>query len=146
MITITNVDEDYLKHYSEDSFWKKVLKYGRKAGVKVTYVTLLLFYTAKKPTTPLKAKTTIFGALGYFILPIDLIPDFTPVVGYSDDLGALIAALLIVAAYIDTETKQLAKNKIVDWFGENALEDVNSIDKDIEKKRQKDDDNESNEH
>lgn len=138
MINITNVDENYSKHFSEDGFWKKVLKYGKKAGVKVTYATLLLFYTAKKPTTPLKAKTTIFGALGYFILPIDLIPDFTPVIGYTDDLSALLVALLIVAAYIDSETKQLAKDKIVDWFGENALEDVNSIDKDIEKKRQKD--------
>ena len=144
MITITNVDEGYSEHYSEDGFWKKVLQYGKKAGVKVTYAVLLLFYTAQKPTTPLKAKTTIFAALGYFIFPIDLIPDLTPVVGYADDLSAVLAALLIVAAYIDNETKQLAKNKIVDWFGENALKDIESIDKDIEKKRQKDKDNESN--
>lgn len=140
MITITNLDEDFSRHYSEDGFWKKVLQYGKKAGVKVTYAALLLFYTAQKPTTPLKAKTTIFGALGYFILPIDLIPDLTPAVGYADDLTAVITALLIVAAYIDSETKQQAKNKIVDWFGQNALEDVESIDKDIEKKRQKDKD------
>ncbi|MHA6261520.1 YkvA family protein [Sporosarcina sp. CAU 1771] len=141
MITITNIDEDYSEQYTEDSFWRKVLKYGKKAGVKVTYAALLLFYTAQKPTIPLKAKGTIFGALGYFISPIDFIPDITPGVGYADDLIVLITALLIVAAYIDTETKQLAKNKIVDWFGKNALKAVESIDKDIEKKRHKNEDN-----
>ncbi|PEO50494.1 hypothetical protein CN563_02685 [Bacillus sp. AFS026049] len=49
-------------------------KFGKKAGVKVVYVALLLFYTLQKPTTPVWAKTVIVGALGYFILPIDLIP------------------------------------------------------------------------
>ncbi|MBT2605311.1 DUF1232 domain-containing protein [Bacillus sp. ISL-53] len=63
----------YSDNFSEDSFWKKIKKIGKKAGVKVVYVALLLFYTLQKPTTPVWAKTVIIGALGYFILPIDLI-------------------------------------------------------------------------
>ncbi|WP_348539782.1 YkvA family protein [Sporosarcina trichiuri] len=132
---MTEVQDDYSQHYSDSKFWHKLKKFGKKAGVKVAYAALLLFYTAKKPTTPKKAKASIFGALGYFILPLDIIPDFTPIAGYSDDLSVLLVALLTVAAYIDAESKQEAKDKLVNWFGESVLEDVSVMDKDLEKKR-----------
>lgn len=132
-------NEQYSEHYSEEKFWDKILKYAKKAGVKVTYAALLLFYTLKKPTTPFKAKSVIIGALGYFILPVDLIPDFAPVIGYTDDLGVIIGALIVVAAYIDSESKQQAKDKIVDWFGQDALDETVSVDKDIDKKRKEED-------
>ncbi|MCG7344027.1 DUF1232 domain-containing protein [Sporosarcina sp. ACRSL] len=136
---MTNNDEheQYAEHYSEKKFWNKVLKYAKKAGVKVTYAALLLFYTLQKPTTPIKAKSIIIGALGYFILPLDLIPDVAPVVGYVDDLGVIIGALVVVAAHIDNESKQKAKGKIVEWFGEGALEETASVDKDIDKNQEK---------
>ncbi|WP_233190393.1 MULTISPECIES: YkvA family protein [unclassified Sporosarcina] len=126
-------NEDYSKRFSEEKFWDKILKFGKQAGVKLTYGALLLFYTFKKPTVPKKVKSTILGALGYFILPLDFIPDFTPIVGYSDDLAIVVGALLVVATYIDANTKQLAKNKVVDWFGENAVNDTDSLDDEMEK-------------
>ncbi|WP_081657937.1 YkvA family protein [Sporosarcina ureae] len=130
---LVNNNEDYSSHFSEEKFWDKILKFGKQAGVKLTYGALLLFYTFKKPTVPKKVKSTILGALGYFILPVDLIPDFTPIVGYSDDLAIVVGALLVVATYIDAETKQLAKNKVTDWFGENAIKDTDSLDGEVEK-------------
>ncbi|WP_211605080.1 YkvA family protein [Vreelandella arcis] len=50
------------------------------------------------------AKTTIYGALGYFISPVDAIPDLAPIVGYADDIGVLAGALAMVAAHIKGST------------------------------------------
>ncbi|KAB7668448.1 YkvA family protein [Bacillus sp. B1-b2] len=117
------------KHYSEDKFWTKLKKFGKKAGSSVVYAVLLLYYTLQKPEVPKKAKATIIGALGYFILPIDLIPDFAVGIGFTDDLGALGIALIQVAIYIDDEIKMKAKNKLAEWFGNNV--DTSLIDKKI---------------
>jgi uncharacterized membrane protein YkvA (DUF1232 family) len=74
------------------------------------------------------AKTVIMRALAYFISPIDAIPDLVPVAGFSDDLGSLAAALGIVAVYINDDIKQKAKIKLVEWFGEDCLDDLEDID------------------
>ena len=66
--------------------------------------------------TPGWAKTIIVGALGYFVLPTDAIPDLVPVAGYTDDLGTIGTALAIVAAHIKQEHKDKAKEKIDIWF------------------------------
>lgn len=119
------MEDKYDGSYSEDSFFDKIKECAKKAGVKVIYMGLILFYTLQKPSTPVWAKTVIIGALGYFIVPLDAIPDFTPVVGYGDDLGALAAAIGTVAMHIDSDVKQNAKVKLKDWFGdidENELE------------------------
>ena len=72
---------------------------------------------AQDEKTPLWAKTTIYGSLGYFISPIDAIPDITPIAGYSDDLGVLVLALSTVATYINDDVKNAASKKMIDWFG-----------------------------
>ncbi|RNM19035.1 DUF1232 domain-containing protein, partial [Dickeya undicola] len=69
-----------------------------------------------RPDTPIWAKTTIYASLAYFVLPIDAIPDAIPVVGYTDDLAVLATALATVSMYIDEKVKQLAAQKISDWF------------------------------
>lgn len=112
------MNQKYEKHYSEESFFNKIIRYAKSAGIKVIYVALLLYYTLKKPSTPPWAKTAIIGALGYFIFPIDLIPDILPGVGYVDDLSVMAAALATVAAYIDDEVREQAKEKLKDWFGD----------------------------
>lgn len=107
-------------NFSEEKFWGKLMKYGKKAGSSVVYAVLLLYYTLQKPEIPKKVKVVIIGALGYFILPIDAIPDFAVGLGYTDDLGAIGFALIQVAMYIDQEVKQKAKEKLADWFGQNV--------------------------
>lgn len=114
------------KNYSDDKFWEKLKKFAKKAGSSVVYAVLLLYYTLQKPQVPAKAKAIIIGALGYFILPFDLIPDIAVGLGYTDDLGALGIALLQVAMYIDDDIKQKAKEKLKDWFGETV--DTSDID------------------
>jgi len=72
----------------------------------------------QKPEVPLKVKATIAGALGYFNLPLDLIPDIAAGVGYVDDLSVVTAALIQVAMYMDEDIKKQAKKKLADWFWE----------------------------
>jgi uncharacterized membrane protein YkvA (DUF1232 family) len=114
------------KYFSDRKFWDKLKKYGKKAGSSVVYAVLLLYYLMQKPDVPAKSKAIVVGALGYFILPLDLIPDIAVGVGYGDDLGVLGYALLQVAMYIDNEVKEQAKTKLKDWFGENV--DTSDID------------------
>lgn len=108
----------YESEYSDDNFWNKIKDVFQKAGVKVIYQSLKLYYAYKREETPLMAKTTIIGALGYFIAPIDVILDVTPVVGYSDDLAVLATALVVVAVHIDANVKKNAENKLNEWFGD----------------------------
>ena len=61
--------QKYEKHYDDNAFWEKLQKFARKAGIKVTYAALLLYYVLKSPTTSGKDRAKIIGALGYFILP-----------------------------------------------------------------------------
>ncbi len=115
----TNVDnmEKYQKHYSEKGFWKKLGRTAKKAGSKVVYNALLLFYVLKDEHTPLKSKGIIIGALGYFILPIDLIPDLLPIAGFSDDLTALTAVVMAVSTSVTPEIKQQAEKKTAELMG-----------------------------
>lgn len=103
--------------YSEDSFWEKVKNFALTAGKEVIEKALTLYYTAQEENVPVWAKTVIYGTLAYFISPIDAIPDITPLIGYSDDLGALAIAIATVSAYIDDNAKEKAKTKLNDWFG-----------------------------
>lgn len=104
--------------YSDESFWEKVKRYALAAGSEVVEKALWLYYAAQKPETPIWAKSIIYGALAYFISPVDAIPDALPLVGYADDLGALAAAVGMVAAHITAEVKEQAKKKMRDWFGD----------------------------
>ncbi len=106
------------EQFTETGFWNKIKHFGRQAGREVVERALWLYYAAQKPNTPAWAKTVIFGALAYFITPLDAIPDLTPLGGFSDDLGALAAALTMVSLYIDDGVKSLAAQKISQWFGD----------------------------
>ena len=108
--------ENYAEEYSEVKYWDKLKLFAKTVGMEIVEKTLWLYYAAQKPETPMWAKTVIYSALGYFVLPTDLIPDMIPAVGFSDDLGALTIAIASVAAYIDGNVKAQAKQKLLDWF------------------------------
>lgn len=108
----------YKGNYSESRLWDKIGKVAQKAGVKVVYAALLLFYVATDKNVPVEDKAKIFGALGYFILPFDLIPDAIPVAGYTDDLAALFWALHAVWSNVTPSIEAKAKQKLKEWFGQ----------------------------
>ena len=104
-------------YFSESAFWAKLKRFAKKAGKKVVYYTLLLYYAFVSPKTQGWAKTVIIGALAYFICPIDINPDFIPVIGFLDDLAILAATLKAVEVCITSDVRARAKAKLGDWFG-----------------------------
>lgn len=113
----TETIKQYQDKYSESGFWDKIRTVARRAGINVIYCALLLYYVLKSPRVSWEQKSIILGALGYFILPIDLIPDFIPIAGFTDDLSALITAYAAVKSCITPEIREQAKEKIFEWFG-----------------------------
>ena len=107
----------YEEEYSEASFWAKLAKFALAAGRSLVEQALTLYYTLLDPETPKWAKGVIVSALGYFIFPLDAIPDLTPLVGYADDVGAIAAAFGFVAAHISPETRERARRQTEVWFG-----------------------------
>jgi uncharacterized membrane protein YkvA (DUF1232 family) len=128
------VSNDYSKAFSDTSLFDKIIKNAQKAGISVVYAGLLLFYTLKKPSIPGWARATIISSLGYFISPIDAIPDLAPVIGYTDDLGVLIVALATVAIFIDEEVKKKSKEKLKGWFRDYNDSAVKDIDDKVNKR------------
>ncbi len=121
--------EKYQNEYSESAFWSKIKKAAKKAGLGAVYVAMILYYELRDPAVGSKEKAILLGALGYFILPIDLVPDFFPMAGYVDDVAALLAAYSYIKGHLSDSVKQQAQDKMREWFGEV---DFDKIDPDTE--------------
>lgn len=94
-------DHEEQNKYVAEGFWAKVKKYASK--VPFAKEVLTLYYCSIDPETPLKAKVTAVGALAYWIMPIDLIPDFIPIVGFVDDATAIFIAYKAISGQITDE-------------------------------------------
>ena len=108
---------DYAGKFSEQGFWSKVRKVASKVGGKILEPALKLYYAAGDKDTPVWAKSVIIGALGYFISPVDLIPDVIPILGYADDATVIAGAIATVAAHIKEEHTRKAKETCRQWLG-----------------------------
>lgn len=106
-LQITNTK--YANSFSDSSFKKKIAKSAQKAGVKVVYTAYLLWLVLKSDTTSIKEKTLILIALGYFIAPLDLLPDVIPG-GFVDDLAAILFALKRIEPNLTLDIINTAKN------------------------------------
>ncbi len=110
----------YARQYEQSRFRRKVAGVARVAGRGVIERALRFWYALRSSSLPWRDKIIIYGALGYFIMPIDVIPDFIPVLGFTDDLGVLIASLAAVAHHITPEVKRLASEKAGRLFGTDS--------------------------
>lgn len=109
-------NDNYEKYFSEKSLKEKISNVAIRAGSEVIKKVLILYYCFLDPDTPKQSKAMILGSLGYFILPLDAIPDVTPVLGFSDDLGALAIAFATVLAHIKPIHKEHAQQKLESIF------------------------------
>jgi uncharacterized membrane protein YkvA (DUF1232 family) len=82
-------------------FWPKMKRVASK--VPFARDAAAAYYCAMDRETPFRAKGILFAALGYFILPIDVVPDIFAVVGFTDDIAVLTAALAMIRAHIKME-------------------------------------------
>ena len=106
--------------FDERGFWARLRRVGARAGREVVEKALWLYYAAQAPATPAWARSVIYGALAYLVLPADAIPDALPAVGFSDDLGVLAAAVTTVTLFIDAEVRRKATATLERWFGRTA--------------------------
>lgn len=110
--------------YSDHKFWGKLSRVASKAGVKLVYMVLVLYFILKSPDISARDKGLIYGALGYFILPLDLIPDAIPAAGFTDDIAAITALFLTIRCNITPEIDAKAKKKLAKWFPKYTEEDI----------------------
>nr|WP_245445896.1 YkvA family protein [Rhizobium album] len=72
------------------------------------------FYCAIDPQTPTRVRGILLAALGYFIMPADLVPDILAVVGFSDDIAVLSTALAMIRGHIHERHYQSADRALAD--------------------------------
>lgn len=113
------IDEQMMKVVIKELF-AKIKKVLIKAGLELTYKVLQLWYVLQKPEVPYPIKATIVGALMYFILPVDSIPDFLPG-GFVDDMAAIAFALSMATLYVDEEVNEKARKKLIEFLAQVVL-------------------------
>ena len=103
--------------YSGPRLWAKLRKASKVLGRNAVLTVLTLYHCLRDSDTPTWARGVIVGALGYLILPADLVPDIIPGAGYGDDWAALVGALGTVAAYVKDIHKVKAAAQTEKLFG-----------------------------
>ncbi len=91
----------------EKGFWKKFLKLARR--IPFAEDLAAAYFCALDPATPARVKAMLLGALAYFVLPFDAIPDFLAGLGYTDDAAVLAAAIGLVARHIGETHRRQAR-------------------------------------
>ena len=114
--------QKYGTYYSDNRFWKKVERVAKKVGATVLLPVFTLYYMLQDDKVSLQHKAYIVGALGYFILPIDLIPDgILPVIGFTDDIAVMTLVLKLVKDSITPEIKARAIARVSEIIGKDNL-------------------------
>jgi uncharacterized membrane protein YkvA (DUF1232 family) len=95
---------------TEEGFWRKLRRYAGR----IPFVDELLaaYYCAVDPATPLRVKAVLYGALAYFVLPVDLIPDWIAGIGFTDDAAVLALAVRSILPHIKDHHRDAARSAI----------------------------------
>ena len=117
----------YANKFSQSEFAEKIARIAKRAGAKLVYAALILYYTLQSDKVSKSDKAIIIGALGYMISPLDVIPDAIPIAGLTDDLAVLLYVLKKVWTGIDPEIVEQAKSKLSRWFDEDEIAEIGDI-------------------
>ena len=117
----------YANKFSQSDFVEKISRVAKRAGSKLVYAALVLYYTLQSDKISVKNKAIIIGALGYLISPLDVVPDAIPIVGLGDDLAVLIYVLKMVWTDVDPSIKDRAKEKLSKWFDEDEISEIDNL-------------------
>ena len=98
----------------ESGMWAHIKKYAKKAGIELIKNVLILYYAW--PEVSMADKAIIVGAITYFISPLDVIPDAFPVVGFTDDIGVVSAAVARIRLTCSQVAITKAEEKCKEWF------------------------------
>ena len=118
---------NYANKFSQSDFVDKIASIAKRAGAKLVYAALILYYTLQSDKISTANKAMIIGALGYMISPLDVIPDAIPIAGLTDDLAVLLFVLKKVWTDVDPEIQQKAKDRLSKWFDEDEIEEIKDL-------------------
>ena len=121
---------DFMKYsnkFTQKDFVEKISRIAKRAGSKLVYAALILYYTLQSDKVSKADKAIIIGALGYMISPLDVIPDAIPIAGLTDDLAVLLYVLKKVWTGIDPEIIAKAKEKLSKWFDEEEINEIQHL-------------------
>lgn len=93
-----------------DGFWRKLLKVAGR--VPFAEEAAAAWFCARDPETPTRVRAMLLAALAYFVTPVDLIPDFVAVFGFTDDATVLMAALGLVSSYMKPRHRKAARQAL----------------------------------
>lgn len=100
-------------------FWPKFRRFAARIPFSADLVAA--YFCAFDRNTPRRVQLTLVGALGYFVLPFDFVPDMLPLIGFTDDATVLATAIRLVAAHIRPEHREAARRVLEDGLrGEDA--------------------------
>jgi uncharacterized membrane protein YkvA (DUF1232 family) len=88
-------------------FWRKAVRVA--ARLPFAEDLLAAYYCAFDRATPMHVKAALFGALAYFVLPFDFMPDILPFLGFTDDAAVLLTAVRMVAGHLRPEHRDAAR-------------------------------------
>ncbi len=111
-----------------EELFAAIKKGVKKSGVQLAYSALLMYNAFLRKETPHWARSVITGALVYLICPVDAIPDVTPIVGYTDDLGVLSFALVSIAGYINDDIREKSKEQLSSFCKKYNPKDLEEVD------------------
>ncbi|MBP9197933.1 MAG: DUF1232 domain-containing protein [Saprospiraceae bacterium] len=97
-------------------------------GIRLIYSVLLMVYAYQSDRTPVWARRIIMGALAYLLSPLDSIPDLTPFIGFTDDLGIISFGLVSIACYIDKDVREKAKTKLLSLIKDVDEKEILAVD------------------
>ena len=117
----------YSNKFTTSGFIEKISRIAKRAGAKLVYAALILYYTFQSDKISVKDKAIIVGALGYLISPLDVIPDAIPIAGLGDDLAVLVYVLNKVWGNVSDEIKEKAKAKLGKWFDEDEIKEIDTL-------------------
>ena len=117
----------YSNRFSKTAFVEKISRIAKRAGAKLVYAALILYYTLQSDSVSVKDKAIIIGALGYLISPLDVVPDAIPIVGLGDDLGVLVYVLQKVWGNVSDDVKTKARERLSKWFDEDEIEEIDGL-------------------
>lgn len=118
---------NYGSKFSQAEFVEKIARIAKRAGAKLVYAALILYYTLQSDKISAANKAMIIGALGYMISPLDVIPDAIPIAGLTDDLAVLLFVLKKVWTDIDPDIQEKAKERLSKWFDADEIDEVNDL-------------------
>ena len=118
---------NYANKFTANDFVEKISRIAKRAGAKMVYAALILYYTLQSDNVSAKDKAIIIGALGYLISPLDVIPDAIPIAGLSDDLAVLIYVLKKVWVDVEPDVKAKAKDKLAKWFDDDEITEIDTL-------------------